>query len=262
MTEPSDPVTRSARRRARRAARVRSFDYGAVLAYDGRRFAGFARQPDCDTVEAALRQALEPFAPGLRRLAVAGRTDRGVSATAQVISFRCDAPLAPGRIEAAIDDVRPGALSCRSAFLAPRGFHARYQATERRYAYLHPEDNAPSVERLDAMLQRLVGERDFAALGRDLPQGRSTVRRLSSASCRGGHLEGRPVVVFELAADGFLRKMARTVVATALHRAERSEDPDALVHALSDPDQPRLRPAPPEPLRLIGVRYPDWSAFG
>ncbi len=67
--------------------------YRIDLAYDGSDFAGFCRQPGRRSVESVLVQALQPFIPKLSSVACGGRTDRGVHAIGQVISFYCARPL-------------------------------------------------------------------------------------------------------------------------------------------------------------------------
>lgn len=245
---------RHERRSARK--RARGFDHRVVLAYDGPAFAGYARQPERDTVEAALREALEPVAPGLRRMAVAGRTDRGVSAVGQVVSFRADRLLPPTAIEAAVDGVRRGHLACLEASPTRSGFHAQFEAEARYYAYLYSGPYR-DLAAMDRRLARLEGRRCFARFGREMPEGQTTVRRLLRARCRPGHLEDAPVVVFELAATGFLRRMVRVLVAESLHADAEGAPDEALLAVAEGRRAPApVPPAPPEGLRFERVGYP------
>jgi tRNA pseudouridine38-40 synthase len=264
-TRPANARTRRRLERARARRRAAGADHAVVIAYDGAAFSGYARQPGRDTVEARLRDALEAVAPGLRRMAVGGRTDRGVSAFRQVVSFRSDHPVAPDAIAGAVEESAPGRLTCLSAQTAPRGFHAQFWAIERRYAYLHPagEEELALVAPLDALLRRLVGERSFFAFARETPPGRSPRRRVHAASCRLGHIEDRPLLVFELAASGFLRRMVRVVVATALEAARAGAPADTLARLADAEDRAGTAPpAPPEPLRLERIVYARWTPVG
>ncbi len=258
-----DRFGRTERRRARAARRgeVAGADHAIVFAYDGRAFAGYARQPGVSTVEGALRSSLEPIAPGFRRMAVAGRTDRGVSASAQVVSFRADRAVPPAEIGDAVDRAAPGSITCLSAEPAPRGFHAQFWATERRYLYLWTKQEdlslAPEIDRL---LRPLVGRRCFNAYARETVEGASTVRTLRSARCRRTSVGEQAALAFEFSADGFLRRMVRVLVATALDAARRGEGERTLVELAAAGDRSRTaRPAPSEGLRLSGVVHAPWG---
>ena len=267
MTErgTGQPDESAFRRRAqgRSRSRPRGFDHFARIAYDGRPFAGFARQPGRPTVEGSLLGALSSVVPGLRRWGVGGRTDRGVSATGQVVSFRGDAPIPEADVAEAIDAATPGQIICLRAGPAPRGFHAQFWAEERRYTYLMPAEDPVLLALaplLDRMLARLQGRRCFSAFARQPPAGKNTVRTLRRARCRVVHAEETPVLGFELSADGFLRKLVRVLVATAVAQAKRGADEDILVRlGLEGKRSATGRPAAPEPLALTSIRYSGWS---
>ncbi|MEO1232260.1 MAG: hypothetical protein AAFZ18_25510 [Myxococcota bacterium] len=208
-----------------------------------------------------MREALTPLAPGLRRFAVAGRTDRGVSASGQVVSFRADEALHLDTLGAAVDASAPGELTCLRSRYAPHGFHAQFWARARRYAYHYPAPQGSwrLASGLDRRMRALVGRRCFHAFARETPIGRSTVRHLFRAGCQPGHLDETPVLRFELCADGFLRRLVRVVVATALDAAWASA-PDGILRDLAE-TQDRSRtssPAPPEPLVFVGPVYDPW----
>lgn len=264
LAEPRGEARSGPSRLAARQAREKAIgqDYAVVLAYDGTSFAGFARQPGQRTVEACLRAKLSPVVPGLRRWAVAGRTDRGVSATGQVLSFRADEGALAERIAQAVDTAAPGDLVCLGAEEAARGFHAQFWAIERRYLYLHPASpqELALAPRLDRLLAHLEGRRCFVAFSRETPPGKVTVRHLRRASCTTGVVGGQAALRFELCADGFLRRMVRVVVATALEAAKAALPDETLARIAASGDRARTAtPAPPEPLRLAEVRYARWA---
>lgn len=229
--------------------------YRALLAYDGAGFAGYSRQPGLYTVEDAVRAALARLPAEARALAVAGRTDRGVSATGQVISLRLRPALPPEALREALDGVDPN-LACPEVRVVPRAFHAGFSATGRRYAYLLSDLDPALVHRVDRLLAPLVGRRCFSAFARDTRPGQSTVRRLSEARLLPAHEGERPAWAVLLTADGFLRKQVRILVATALREAEAGAPEDRLVALATAGERAATAPpAPPEPLRLISVLY-------
>lgn len=244
-----DPFQQRPRRSAQQT-------YRATIAYDGRPFGGYARQLGLDTVEAALLEALASVLPAAPTIAVAGRTDRGVSATGQVVSFRAGGRGLGPRLQDAIDRVRPGSLTCLEVREVDRRFHAQYSARARRYVYLHPDPGGIDLGRLDRMLEALQGRRCFGAFARDTPKGQSTVRSLLEARARAVRIEGQRMIRFDLLADAFLRRMVRVLVATALREAAAGSADEVLVALAASGDRRTTAlPAPAEGLTLIRVVY-------
>jgi len=119
--------------------------YALRLWYDGGRFRGFQRQPGLPTVQEALEDALRralrqgASAPGAREvpsLVVAARTDAGVHAVGQVVSFSMRAALDPDALRRALNATLPEGLAVLEAWAARAGFHARSAALSRTYVYL------------------------------------------------------------------------------------------------------------------------------
>lgn len=239
-----------------------------TLEYDGRDFAGWAKQPGRRSVQGELERAL---ATVLRReavLTVAGRTDAGVHAWAQVASYEVPAgspepPAAPHRLNALLpDDVAVLA----SEAVAP-GFSARHDATSRAYCYRvlarrsrgafergralhwpHPLDRAA----LDACAAALVGTHDFTAF---TPTETDHVRFERDVRSAAWVADG-DILAFWVEADAFMRNMNRVLVGTMLEVAggRRSvEDLEALLEGA--PRSRAGRTAPPHGLHLVGVGY-------
>jgi tRNA pseudouridine38-40 synthase len=223
------------------------------IAYDGRPFHGFQRQPDVHTVEDAILDGLRSL--GVHEgdtptsYAAAGRTDAGVSATAQTIAFEAPDWLDP----AALNSELPAEVRAWASAEAPAEFHATHDATSRTYTYhLHAPD--ASAERARTALERLRGEHDFHNL---TPDETGTVRTLSANLARDGAF-----LVLTFTASGFARQLVRRLVSVVaavargeagLSRVERVLAADPL------PGPEGVAPAPAYPLVLTGVSYPDLS---
>ncbi|MGH2547680.1 MAG: tRNA pseudouridine(38-40) synthase TruA, partial [Actinomycetota bacterium] len=194
-----------------------------VLAYDGTGFHGFARQPGQRTVEGALLDSLERILGRRPRLSVAGRTDAGVHAEGQVVSFEGNAD--PGRLQRALNRMLGPEIAVRRAGRAPAGFDARHSATARSYRYrvrvgevpdpftARTEWHRPGEYGLGPMRRAaglLVGEHDFASFCR--PGRGSTVRRLERLSVR----RAGEVLEIRARAGSFLHQMVRSLVGTLL----------------------------------------------
>jgi tRNA pseudouridine38-40 synthase len=229
------------------------FTYRVELAYDGSAFCGFARQPGSKTVEGALVDALRSLVPELTRVSVGGRTDRGVHATGQVVSFWSRVELDPDEVAAAIDESQPSDWAVREVRLVPRWFHASFSARERRYVYLSADEGDVPIDRLDRMLGALVGRRCFGAFARDTARGAPTVRNLREARARHA---GDGQIRMDFAADGYLRRQIRVLVATALREAHAGAPEDVLVRIADSGDRRRTAPpADPGGLTLTRVSY-------
>ncbi|MCB9653871.1 MAG: tRNA pseudouridine(38-40) synthase TruA [Deltaproteobacteria bacterium] len=236
--------------------------YRALIAYDGGAFHGFAKQPVVPTVEDALLRALRTCLPSLPAIQVGGRTDRGVHAVGQVISFYGPERVEPRQLMEAINQEAPEVLMAREVHEVPRRFHAQYSASGRHYVYLLKDEGVLSVQTLDAMLFELVGTRCFTAMARKTDPDKSTVRQLRVARARRVLTEGTPVIRFDFEANSFLRSQVRVMVATAVREASAGASPTRL-RELTELADRRLtaHPAPAEGLHLVHVRYaaPNWT---
>jgi len=251
--------------------------YALWLQYDGGAFRGFQRQPGLPTVEGALLEALAPL--GLRpHLEVAARTDAGVHALAQVVSFAARADLDPDALRAAVNAGTPPALACLSAWRTPPDFHARASARERTYVYLVGSPPPPGLEgrawalpddrgfpgvraRLDAAavreaLRHAVGEHDFAGFARPGEQ-RGTVRTLLDATVDEGC--GGALLALTLRGRGFLRAQVRNLVGTAVAAGLGVVTPIRVKEILERPERYREVRAPAWGLTLARVLYPFGS---
>jgi len=208
--------------------------YALLVAYEGGAFRGFQRQPGLPTVQEALEAALAPLGAS-GRIHAAARTDAGVHALAQVVTFSARAALEPDALRAAVNAATPPGLLCLAAAQVPPSTHARASARSRRYAYLVgtpppeslrayawtlPDERAfPGVAapRLDAgamreALAHAVGEHDFAGFARPGEQ-RGTVRTLLRAEVL--EAADQPLWALVLEGRGFLRAMVRNLAGTA-----------------------------------------------
>ena len=236
------------------------------VAYDGRPYYGFQRQPDVTTVEGELFGALRRLnvfegekPPGY---ASAGRTDAGVSALAQTIAFDAPTWLTPSGLNSELS----GPLRAWATADAPPDFHATHDANWREYRYFwHAPERSEGAERASGeaashdegaddqrarrAFDRLLGEHDFHNL---TPDDANTVRELSGSIERDGDF-----LVVTLRASGFCRELVRRVVALVqvVAGGDDFDRIDRLLAAEPIEGPEGVPPAPAGPLVLHDVDY-------
>jgi tRNA pseudouridine38-40 synthase len=245
-----------------------------VVAYDGSGFHGYAENPGVRTVAGTLREALERVLGHVVELTGAGRTDRGVHAYGQVVSFGTRAEgFDPVSLARSLNKLVRPAIAVRDLAVVPDDFDARFSATSRIYRYrvLNTPVHDPFRARfawhvpqpLDLGALRLaadpiVGEHDFAAFCRKpppLPDGtepslRRTVRRAGWRRLDDGLLE------FEIEANAFCHNMVRSLTGTIVEMGMGRHRAGEMLGILRSGDRANAgRVAPPEGLTLWEVRY-------
>jgi tRNA pseudouridine38-40 synthase len=241
-----------------------------TIEYDGSDFVGWARQPGERSVQEELERVLcmilgEQGQDGQPlRLTVAGRTDRGVHAWAQVASYAHEA-LDPLRLNGLL----PDDISVLAAEPAPEEFDARRDATSRTYCYRVLARRTRSVrerrrafwwtgpldrEVLQECAAALLGRHDFTAFTPTETEHSRFVRDVTRAEWVG---EGE-LLEFWIEADTFLRHMNRVLVGTMLDVSAGLLSPDHFKELLEGrPRSQAGRTAPAHGLALARVSYPE-----
>jgi len=215
--------------------------YRVQLAYDGFHFCGFAQQKNQISVEGEILAVLRPEIENIPALAVGGRTDKGVHATGQVISFWSHEKYSIGPITKLLNDASEH-ISIQDVRIVSRSFHARFSANGRRYVYFHPYVDV-SIDHMNRMLLALIGRRCFSAFARDTPKGKSTIRTLWDAKVRECNFNNQKMIRFDFAADGFLRRQIRILVATTLREAAIKSADNVLLEFARKGDRAETAPA-------------------
>ena len=238
------------------------------IAYEGTGFRGYARQEGERTVQGELEAALATLLGGTVATSVAGRTDAGVHAVGQVVSFRTDEAVDLDRLRRGLNGILGPEIAVKEAALAADDFDARFSAIWRRYRYRLDTRHGPDpLERrftwhvgrpLDLVAMgsaagALTGEHDFTSFCRKV-EGRSNVRRLSELDL----LEDDGVITVWARANAFCHQMVRSMVGHLYDVGRGFSDPATTPEVLAARDRSRVATvAPPHGLTLWEVGYGD-----
>jgi tRNA pseudouridine38-40 synthase len=243
-----------------------------TVAYDGRRFAGFARQPNARTVAGELDGAVRSVSPRASLVRGASRTDAGVHARGQRAAFDSELSIPARGWVMALNAALPEEIVVVRAASIANGFEPRFHAERKTYRYslLESEISDPFLtgrcwrigERLnhDAMRAAaapLIGEHDFAAFRAAGDERTDTVRRLLRIEVRKDRHDPR---LTEIVVEGnrFMYRMVRIIVGSLVDVAAGRLEAERLVHALERRERSLLgRTAPPDGLCLDSIVLDD-----
>jgi tRNA pseudouridine38-40 synthase len=249
-----------------------------TIAYDGTAFEGWqsqARLRPVRTVQGVLEGALSRLADGERvPVVAAGRTDAGVHALGQVVSFDLARELAPDRLAHALNGLLPADLRVVDAARASESFNARRSAVSKLYRYVMDTGTVQvptrrlfaahvpgplAEEPMRAAAALYLGRHDFASVASAGGNVKTTIRTLFRSDLRiepRASEEGGPAVVYEVEADGFLRKMVRSLVGGLIAAGRGETAVEGLRRGLEAGDRGAWpAPAPARGLTLVRVDY-------
>jgi len=250
--------------------------YQVTLSYDGTGFCGFQRQArdrKGRSLQAEFEAALSRIGWQGKSILAAGRTDAGVHAKGQVVTFDLDWRHSSRDLRAALNANLPHNMAVITAAQVGENFHPRYDALSRLYQYrlFCQETRDPLRERFSwrvwpvvdfELLQnaagKLIGTYDFSAFGTPPRVGGTTVRQVFRSTWS----KEQDVLLYEVQATAFLTHMVRRLVGFQVAVAQRKHPLEHLEQKLSGGEQPLVREmAPPNGLCLAEVHYPVANSF-
>ena len=252
------------------------------LAYDGTRYAGWAKQPNQLTIQAEIESAIFKVTRNRSSTVVAGRTDAGVHAAHQIIHLDLPSDAAVSRYRPDENRWEIGNLAFRlnqildedirilKVEVASQDFHARYSALSREYTYkiLDGGRQIPPLQRfgvapwyreldldlLNEVCAQLLGEHDFAAFCK-FREASTTIRNLQEFSWQRDNIG---FLVARIRADAFCYSMIRNLVGAAVCVGEKRFPAQWMLDiftAKSRVSDSYVFPA--RGLTLVKIEYPD-----
>lgn len=238
------------------------------IEYDGSRYVGWQCQPNGDSIQSRVEEALSGVMGVPVRLQSSGRTDAGVHARGMVAHFKTDCLLPMSAYTHGVNRLLPRDIAVRVARHVSDQFHARFSAERKwyRYSIYHSPLRSPLREHfnwhikkpLDLYLMRkaaqlFVGEHDFSAFRAAGCSAKTTVRRIDSIDL----LEEGEQLHVDVRGSGFLRHMVRMLVGTLVQVGEGKRPSDDITRLLCHGAKGETRyTAPAHGLCLMEVEYP------
>lgn len=239
------------------------------VSYYGAPFSGWQRQADAPSVQEALETALSKVASSQIEIFAAGRTDKGVHATGQVVHFHSEIHR---RLEAWLcgtNHFLPQSIAVDWAIEVPEDFHARFSALKRRYRYiLYNHRVRPAllrnniawysyplnIDNMKAALPAFLGEHDFSALRSSECQARSPIRTIEDIRL----YQKQAFLILDITANSFLHHMVRNIMGILLTIGRDLKPSSWVAEVLASKDRTQASiTAPAEGLYLVDVKYPE-----
>jgi len=202
-------------------------NFSARVAYDGTNYAGFQIQPKDPTIQGELEKAIAKILGTEIRVHGASRTDAGVHAVGQVVSFRAATTLPAGELERAMNALLPGDIRAWMLMERDNGFHARFSAWMKRYAYriYRSPHESPFLGRfaywrygdldeecMHKCTDLMGGEHDFRSFSPRLSEGENPVKKIVTIEMQ----EFSELYEISVTGSGFLYQMVRRMCAAML----------------------------------------------
>ncbi len=239
------------------------------MEYNGKQYHGFQFQANLPTIQGETERALWKLAGEKTRVMAASRTDTGVHAREQVVSFRTTSLLPPPTFVSGLNHYLPGDIAVKAAYRVDDSFNVRRDAVSREYNYhiLNSLTRSPTrdgftylvtgqldIEAMSDACQVLIGQRDFASFVTGDGVGvRNTVRTVYRAEV----VEDGELVVFHMAANSFLPHQVRNTAGALIRVGSGGMSVDQF-HNITEAKSPGLAgpTAPAHGLCLMRISYP------
>lgn len=242
--------------------------YACCIEYDGYGFFGFQTQVQEPTIQNSLEKAIAEVADHTIRVTCSGRTDTGVSASAQVVHFDTHVERSEYQWLMGINTNLPKGISILWLKPVSDDFHARFSAIQRSYRYIiynrwiRPAINRHSItwekrpldaEKMHQASQYLLGENDFSSFRSSACQSKTPVKTINHISLK---REGNKVIM-DVESSGFLHHMIRNIIGSLLPIGRGEKPIDSMLEILNSQNRCKAGiTAAPNGLTFTTVKYP------
>ena len=241
-----------------------------ILEYDGTNYYGFqlqANKPEQPTIQSELEKAIFYLTGEELRVLAASRTDTGVHAKGQVVSFRTHSSILPSTFVNGLNHYLPEDIAVRGAYKVTNTFNVRHDALNREYCYYIFNSNIRSplkrhfayqVERhlnaevMNQASQALIGEHDFASFTINMSNRVNTVRKVSHSEVK----RTNEMITFNMTSNSFLPHQIRNTIGSLIQVGSGKMNVDAFYDMIKTKKPGLAGPrAPAQGLFLIRINY-------
>lgn len=237
------------------------------ISYDGSKYNGFQKQPDGKAVQNVLDNTLSTFFNKEIKTTGSSRTDTGVHAFAQVVTFDIDGvSIPPEKYDKILNQKLPSDIVVVESKAVTDDFHPRYDCVNKTYAYqIYNDEYMPpiyngymlnvkkklDIEKMNVACSYLIGEHDFVGFSNKSDNSlKSTVREIYSAKVT----ENNKIITFEVCGSGFLYNMVRIIVGTLVDIGIGKREPEVILNIIKSQDRELAsKTAKPDGLILIDI---------
>jgi tRNA pseudouridine38-40 synthase len=239
-----------------------------ILEYNGKRYFGFQWQEGQPTIQASVEEAIKKVTGRELRILTASRTDTGVHAAYQVVSFRIDTNLTADTMLKALNHYLPEDIAVKAAGKVSPDFNVQKNAISREYEYkllnspvrsplladfVHQVPYPIDILKMNQACRLLEGEHDFKSFAASSSRAKKTIRNIYRADFR----QDNELVVFYIKANSFLTHQVRNTMGIMLRIGTGKLDIEQLKQIMAEKKYGSAGPAvPAKGLCLIKVNYP------
>ena len=242
-----------------------------VIQYLGTNFHGWQKQPDQNSVQGYIEDAIASVIGYQVRIYGAGRTDAGVHAAAQVAHFEYSGKIPPHKWAKIINGRLPEGILIRASAQVSADWHARFSAVWRRYRYTIYTDKRPNVfvqqtcwhyyqsvlqeSLIQEALNPLMGEHELSAFKRTGSDRADSLVEIQAVEC---YRQGA-FLYLEIQANGFLYGMVRLLVGMLVEVGVGKRSPESFTEIWQNQRRNQVKySAPAKGLCLLRVGYPEF----
>jgi tRNA pseudouridine38-40 synthase len=240
--------------------------YAIKLEYIGKNYCGSQKQPDRNTIQQELENALRTLIKTEIKTVFSGRTDKGVNSKGQIVHFDTDKTIVASRFINSINGILPNDIAVSEIKKVQEYFHAQKSAKRRHYRYVFVNRKHRSVydgdlsliryncdiERMNKALSYLSGEHDFTSFRGADCEVPNNICFIYNISCK--KVDDR--IILDIEGNRFLTNMVRIIVGTLLLIEKDSLPPETMKEVLESKDRTKAgQTVNPYGLTLMKVEY-------
>jgi len=238
-----------------------------TICYDGSGYHGWQVQPNHDTIQQQIQNALRNLTGQDIKVTGSSRTDAGVSALGQVASFTIDSPIPTENFAKALNTWLPQDIAIHAAIEADHSFHAIASTKSKHYRYTLTTSKTPPVlkitqcwhygydlntDQMNAAAKLLIGKKDFKSFATASDERKTSTRTLTRCEITQCDDE----IYLDIEGDGFLYNMVRNIMGTLVEIGRGRWQPDKIIELLDAKDRTAAGPtAPASGLCLMRIDY-------